>query len=203
MVETRKPRTHSPIIVAVGLMLLAIPGFALGLLAGVVWEEPGLLFSHVLGRTTEVVWSRPAAEGADELPDVAAPAPGVTRMRPEVLSPDGREAVPGGVAASPATAATPASANQRTLPPTRPTGARFAVQVGAFTESATAERLAKRLQASGFSAYVSPGVSAGSARWRVRVGPHRTREQADDTAARLKAQEKLPTWVLDENGPAA
>jgi cell division protein FtsN len=39
----------------------------------------------------------------------------------------------------------------------------------------------------------------GSKRWRVRVGPVATREQADEVASKL-AREKLPTWVLAE-GP--
>ena len=53
----------------------------------------------------------------------------------------------------------------------------------------------------GWTVYVSPGAKAGESRWRVRVGPHPSRAEADAAAARLKTQEKLPTWVLDENGP--
>jgi hypothetical protein len=33
----------------------------------------------------------------------------------------------------------------------------------------------------------------------VRVGPYRTREEADVVAARLKSGRSLPTWVLDED----
>jgi cell division septation protein DedD len=73
--------------------------------------------------------------------------------------------------------------------------------VGAFGEADSAERLAALLRGKGFDVYVSPGVAAGQARWRVRVGPASTREAAEQTAARLKAEEQLPTWVLDENGP--
>lgn len=189
MAEARKPHTRSPIVTALGLMLLAVPGFAVGLLAGVAWEEPSLLASHLLGRTTEVPWEEPVAAKSEEaLPDVAAS--GVTRMRPELLSPAGREAVSG-------------EPNE----PARATAAipergRFAVQVGAFGDNGTAERLARRLRESGYDVYISPGAKAGEARWRVRVGPHATREKADAAARRLKAQEDLPTWVLDENGPA-
>jgi cell division septation protein DedD len=35
--------------------------------------------------------------------------------------------------------------------------------------------------------------------WRVRVGPHRTRPEAERTARRLETAEKLPTWVLGED----
>jgi DedD protein len=169
------------------LGLIALPGFALGLVAGVAWEEPSLLGSHLLGGTTDVVsWSsaterdRPSHEPAAPLPDVAAarradavPAPvrpqSATRLRPDVLSP--------GAAA-----------------------ARFAVQVGAFGEGAVAEQLATRLRGKGFDVYVSPAAAAGQPRWRVRVGPVSSREEADRVAARLKVEEQLPTWVLEDDG---
>ena len=79
--------------------------------------------------------------------------------------------------------------------------ARFAVQVGAFAESHSAERLADALRGKGFDVYVSAGASSGEPRWRVRVGPLPSREEAERVATRLKAEEKLPTWVLDEDGP--
>jgi cell division septation protein DedD len=186
-----QPRKRSPLLGAVGLALLAVPGFALGVLAGVAWEDPGLLLGHLLGRSVDVPWgavagtpsasepppvaAAPAPRPAPEprLPAVAAPAPKpapkpeATRLRPEVLSPGA--------------------------------SARFAVQVGAFSESAAAEGLVERLRARGFAAYVSPSPKNSAARWRVRVGPLSSRGEADRVAARLKAEEKLPTWVLDEN----
>ncbi len=196
MADARKPRAHSPIVTLVGLLLLAVPGFALGLLAGVAWEEPGLLASHLLGRTTEASWGDRRVAEEQALPDVAARSGDVTRMRPEVLSPGGREAVPGVAAAVLSTGTAPVAVSARV-----PDAGRFAVQVGAFGESATAERLARRLREKGWPVYVTPGAQSGESRWRVRVGPHPTREQASEAAAQLKTQEKLPTWVLDENGP--
>jgi hypothetical protein len=174
---------RSPLWTLVGLALLAIPGFALGLLVGVAWEDPGLLLGHLFGRTELVAWSRGVDDGVEDRapeepraatsegpPSVsAAPRPSATRIRPDVISPG-----------APA--------------------ARFAVQVGAFSESRAAERLAESLRGKGFAVYVSPGAKAGEARWRVRVGPLPSRAQADRIAARLKAEEKLPTWVLDEDG---
>ena len=162
-----------------GLALLAVPGFLLGLLLGVAWEDPGLVLGHLFGRTELVAWSdggegaaleQPEAEPAEEVPAVSAgPTPSATRIRPDVISPGA------------------------------PAG-RFAVQVGAFSESRTAERLAESLRGKGFEVYVSPGAKAGEARWRVRVGPLPSRDEADRVASRLKAEEKLPTWVLDEDG---
>ena len=175
--------SRSPLWTLAGLALLAIPGFFLGLLVGVAWEDPGLLLGHVFGRTELVAWSRGADDGTedpasespratapDEVPAVSAgPRPSATRIRPDVISPG-----------APA--------------------ARFAVQVGAFSESGVAERLAESLRGKGFEVYVSPGAKAGEARWRVRVGPLPSRAEADRVASRLKAEEKLPTWVLDEDG---
>ena len=166
---------RSPLWTLVGLALLAIPGFFLGLFVGVAWEDPGLLLGHLFGRTELVAWSRGVDDGVESRapegppPVSTAPKPSATRIRPDVISPG-----------APA--------------------ARFAVQVGAFSESRAAERLAESLRGKGFDVYVSPGAKAGEARWRVRVGPLPSRTEADRIAVRLKAEEKLPTWVLDEDG---
>jgi len=45
---------------------------------------------------------------------------------------------------------------------------------------------------------VSPSTGDAGARWRVRVGPMTARDEADRTAARLKTEERLPTWVIAE-----
>ena len=163
----------------VGLLLLAVPGFAVGLLAGVVWREPGLVATHLLGGTREVTWGSPdAARSAD----AAAPAPtGDVAAAPPL--PD-REAV----AHEPA----PIAAIEDEP------SARLAVQVGAFGDSASAEKLAGTLRRKGFPAFVSPSTGDAGARWRVRVGPMSSRDEAERTAARLKAEERLPTWVIEE-----
>ena len=46
---------------------------------------------------------------------------------------------------------------------------------------------------------MTPGARSDGARWRVRVGPVADRAEAERLSARLKRDEKLPTWVLDEN----
>jgi DedD protein len=73
------------------------------------------------------------------------------------------------------------------------------VQVGALADAASAEQLAVKLRKRGFPVYVAPSAEPGSKRWRVRVGPVASREQADELATRL-VREKLPTWILAE-GP--
>ncbi len=152
----------------VGLLLLALAGFGVGLLAGVAWKEPGLVASYVFGGTEEIAWGQ-AESAPDTLPAVAAEAPVAPVNAPALAPPPGKSE-------------------------------RMAVQVGAFAESAAAERLARTLRDKGFPVYVSPGTSAGQPRWRVRVGPLASREEAEQAASRLKTVEKLPTWVLSEDG---
>jgi cell division septation protein DedD len=166
--------------VAAGLGLLIAAGFAVGMVAGLVWEEPSLMFAYLSGKTEDVVWSAgetdaPVAEVAEARPHDDRPAdPQIRRERERAAA-----------AATPPVGAAPVG--------------RVSVQVGAFKTSQAAERLATSLRDKGFPVYVSPGVKAGEARWRVRVGPLPTREEAESTADRLKKEEKLPTWILSED----
>jgi cell division septation protein DedD len=165
-----------------GLLLLAVPGFAVGLLAGVLWREPELVASHLLGGTREVALEAPAGRtppAREPTGDVAAPPPAGPSAPARAPATAGREPAP--IAAIGGEA-----------------GARLAVQVGAFGDSASAEKLAGSLRRKGFPAFVSPSTGEPTARWRVRVGPMGSREEADRTAARLKAEERLPTWVVEE-----
>ncbi len=196
----------------VGLSLLAIPGFGLGLLAGVAWEDPGLLMSYLAGGTEEVSWGSPAKRP----PDVAAPAPrppppaGATQGTPQqsaTRKPAERSAAGAQRAASERSSPRPGAGEQSSsrrvtpLAPAEPQG-HFSVQVGAFAEGRAAEQLAATLRGKGYPVYVSAGAGTGSARWRVRVGPLASREAADRSASRLKAEERLPTWVVDESRPS-
>ncbi len=163
------------------LSLLTVLGFAAGLAAGFLWQEPGLIFAYWSGRTAEVAW------GADPVP-TADPAPAEEAAAVSAPGPalSGQGAAPGALP-------------EVSAAPTRGASVRGAsVQVGAFSERASAERLAESLRAKGHPVYVSPGAGAGDARWRVRVGPLASREEAERRAGRLKREEKLPTWVLDE-----
>jgi len=167
----------------VGLVFLIVAGFGVGMVAGVIWEDPGLIFAYVTGETEEVAWDG----SSDTAPDVAARA-----SKPErLVDPQLRRTA----------AIEPAAAEPAASPPAvavAPTG-KVAVQVGAFESSEAAERLAESLTGKGYPVYVSPGTKAGNARWRVRVGPLATREEAEATAARLKKSQKLPTWILNED----
>jgi cell division septation protein DedD len=69
----------------------------------------------------------------------------------------------------------------------------FSVQVGAFSDSAPAQKLRKKLVAQGYSAYVVEEDDAH----RVRVGPVSERTEAESLAGALVDQD-YPTWILRE-----
>jgi len=179
----------------VGLVVLVVAGFGVGMVAGVVWEDPGLIFAYLTGETEEVAWDGPATTE----PAVAAAGPARSPEPERVVDPQlRREAAI--TPAAPPPSAPPADPPAPSPPPVAaaPAGS-VAVQVGAFETSEAAEKLKESLSSRGFPVYVSPGTKSGNARWRVRVGPLATREEAEATAERLKKKEKLPTWILNED----
>ncbi len=151
-----------------GAVAIISAGFAFGLVLGVVSDEPELLFGHLVGRSEEVPWTR--ATEPEERPSDRAVAP----------SPPPRVAAP------------------PPEPGEAPAESHFAIQVGAFRESAAAEGLADTLRGKGLPVYITPGSGSPDGRWRVRVGPLSSKAKADLIARRLKAEERLPTWILSE-----
>jgi hypothetical protein len=171
--RSEEQRSSSWLATAGTLVLLVAVGFGVGIVAGILWEEPRLVLAHFTGGTTEITWT------ADSQGRIVAPV----QPEPEAVEPSQE----GGPAVElPAVAAAPPG--------------HVAIQVGAFAESAAAEKLADKLRSRGYSVYVTPAARSDAPRWRVRVGPLADRKKAERVAARLKAEEKLPTWVLDEDG---
>jgi cell division septation protein DedD len=185
-----------PAAIAVFSIVVAV-GFAIGVIAGITWEEPGLVVGYLSGQTEGVEW-RAGAEDPEAgalSADAAVPAP------PNVAAPPplGQHTAPEPVAAERAKSSAPARVQappKATVASTQP-GAGFAVQVGAFSEKSAAQALADSLRARGYPVYLSP-TDASPQSWRVRVGPLRTRPEAEKTARKLETAEKLPTWVLGE-----
>lgn len=196
-----------------GGLLIAL-GFGLGIVAGLLLEEPDLILDYAAGRTQDVTLEGDAGAGgfdtlAAPVPDVAARPPldpGATRP---ATAPDGLAeassvaapaefdtagARPGGAAPDPG----PDPAGGLAAPAHAPSGG-FAVQVGAFAEASAAEQLASRLRAAGLPVYVAPSVDGDAERWRVRVGPTASREEAEQLARRLEHEQQLSTWVLNES----
>ncbi len=184
-----------PAAIAVVSVVVAA-GFAIGVIAGITWEEPGLVVGYLSGQTEGVEWSVGAEDPeVDELaagaavpepPSVAAPPPLGLREIPNAAIPERAR-----------TQSSAASAPKAVTTAARP-AAGFAVQVGAFSEKSAAKKLADSLRARGYAVYLAP-TEANPISWRVRVGPVATRPEAEKTARRLEAAEKLPTWVLGED----
>jgi DedD protein len=193
------------VAVLLGTTLLGVLGFGLGIVAGLFLEEPGLLLDYVTGRTTSTRIEAPPPErlAAVELAPVDVPTappaeapPAPTHPRVTATAPP----EPPSVAAPPPTpVAPPAAADPPPpeLPPAHAAQSGYAVQVGALADAASADQLAAKLEARGFRTYVAPSAEPGARRWRVRVGPVATREEAQRLAEQL-GREKLPTWVLAE-----
>lgn len=205
------------LVTAAGLAAVTTVAFGGGLLAGVLFEEPGLVSSYVLGDATSVEWGA----GAAEPPAVAAAPPGAASPSEAAPPSEAKPAKGSGSArardrspASPPPAAAVEAAPEPAPPRTpearavaaagapaaaaAPRPGRFAVQVGAFAGQGSAVHLADALRAKGHPVYVVRSGRGAQARWRVRVGPLASRPEAERAASRLRRDEKLPTWILRE-----
>ena len=101
-----------------------------------------------------------------------------------------KRAVAPAVAANPVPPAEPASS--RSFP--EPAGNGFVVQVAAYPSRATAEALATRLDAKGYSSFVT--ATDGTPRqYRVRVGKFPNKRDAEAVARRLKQEEHFDPWL--------
>jgi DedD protein len=65
---------------------------------------------------------------------------------------------------------------------------RFAVQAAAPASEAAARELAERLKKGGLTPYMEKVDTSQGARYRVRLGPYASRDEADGVRNRLKAQ---------------
>ena len=186
-----------PSVIAVVVVVVAA-GFAVGVVAGITWEEPALVVGYLSGQTEGIDWGVGAedpeagglaADGAiPEPPSVAAAPPLGLRETPDAAVSDrARSGAGAGVASA-----------RKAAPTSTQSTVGFAVQVGAFSEKGAAQVLADSLRAHGYPVYLSP-TGGDPANWRVRVGPLSTRPEAEEAARRLEAAEKLPTWVLGED----
>lgn len=115
-------------------------------------------------------------------PPLSKPAPAAPNPRPPI--PDPRPQV---------TEPRPPTPGSRTPNPD-PRG--WTVQVAAYRTRELAEEHRKSLSAAGYDAYVTAfSSSEGTVRYRVRVGSFTTRNEAEKTASRLKAERSLNPFV--------
>ena len=167
-----------------GIVVLVAVGFAVGLVVGVVSEEPDLVAGHVAGRSTEIDWTAPVLQET-------------VALSPEMEAEEAEPATVFVVDAGDSEGATEASPEK--LPDVaaaRSSGEAFAIQVGAFGTEAAARAMEARLQGAGYGVRLLPPTT--DSRWRVRVGPIGGKGEAEAIARRLKVEEGLPTWVIAE-----
>jgi len=203
--EERERTGPNWLVTLLGGLVLVVLGFGLGLVVGAAREEPELVLRHLAGESKEVPAPAASPEAtaphaispSEEKPPAAAPAPSSptseTSLPPAPGGAEGSALAPQSARPVPPAAQPPPVSS----PPPAP-GQRFSVQVGAFSGSAEAEKLADHLRRKGMHVLVVPGTGARDARWRVRVGPLETRDEANRVAEQLKTSDKLPTWVLAE-----
>lgn len=174
-----------------GIVVLIVGGFLLGLIVGVVSEEPELVVGHVTGRSTEIAWG-PGDEVVqpDTVARRAEPAPEPERVASASV-PEGP--LPSVSAKPPIPAPTP-TAREQVAEKADAYEEAFLIQVGAFADGKSAEGVASGLRSKGYP--VSVLAPSSDKRWRVRVGPVSSRPEAERMAGRLKSEERLPTWVL-------
>jgi cell division protein FtsN len=89
---------------------------------------------------------------------------------------------------------TPGSAVGRVPPEAAGT---FTIQVGAFKDQASAQKIMDQLQAKGFAAYVvTPEGAEGL--YNVRVGRYATRADADRVMTQLREKEKFKPFLVSQ-----
>jgi len=201
-------------------VIILVLTFALGMLVGRQWARQTL--PSVAAEPTRKPASAPRRGGLTEMgPDRTTPAPEKLTFYQTLTAPLG--SVPpserGDVKTGAATRARanpprPAPAGDEPAASRRGTGtesqerarptavenreatAEWTVQVGVFKSLHQAEGVRRQLSGGGFDARVTPVIADdGQARYRVRVGAFRTRDEAVRAAERVRSDRSLPTFV--------
>lgn len=154
---------------------------------------------------------QPPAVPAQEEPAAArqaqetAPAPALPdpaqerRNRRKAVNEAAEEAPPAPAPASPEPVPAPAKSSKaaKTAPaPAVPKGS-FVIQVFSSPDQAQAERIRGKLVGGGQKAYLSPIDRGGRTMYRVRIGPFKTRADAQGVADKVRKGYKLDTWVTE------
>ena len=127
---------------------------------------------EVRGAPTDLTFYRGVARKSQSMPEKAEPAP--------------REPAPAGqTPKKPAAQEKPAAEINR-----------YSVQVASLKQEAKALEILERLKKGGVNGYVVRAeVKNLGPRYRVRVGPFATKEQATETAGIIRLKHKLPAYV--------
>jgi DedD protein len=129
------------------------------------------------------------AKEAPAPPVAAKPAPAPPAAQPLSLPPPPGKTADGGSAGA-------ISGPPHTNNSSASAAVLYTIQVGAYKNRRQADDSRQQLASAGLDAYVvTLAAQEGVARYRVRVGTYRTREEAAAAAERLRAQRSLTTFV--------
>jgi cell division septation protein DedD len=81
--------------------------------------------------------------------------------------------------------------------PVDPALAKFAVQIGVYSDSAKAQALVDQLKAKGFPAFIERIVTPAGTSLRVRVGPTLKRADAESIRSNLRAKASMEGVVVE------
>lgn len=130
------------------------------------------------------------------------PEPTPERSEPETSAP--RQAAPATTPAvtTPAVTPPPPAEPPATLPrttaqrqPPPPTGDELFIQVFSSPDQEQAQKVRRRLNDNGYSAFLSPVEVDDRTMYRVRIGPFIDRADAERIADRVKVTFRLDTWI--------
>ena len=141
-----------------------------------------------------VAKAAPAAAPAAKAAPAAAPEAKAVPAAAPAAKP-AAVAGPAKPAAASAPAAPAVAATEAPAPASAPRAARYVVQVGAFSEPATARDVRSKVERLGLKTYTQVVDTDSGKRTRVRIGPFASREEAMQTLARIQAA-SLPGVVL-------
>ena len=149
------------------------------------------------GASFDAPASSSASSDASDASDASAAAPAATGP-----SASARPSASSSAGAAPAAAAPDdaSGSKQAATDASAAASGGWLVQLGSFRESENARALRKSLEARGYTAFVEAGPSAQGEVFRVFVGPVPRREQAEDSAAKLRSEMALKGIVVPRSG---
>lgn len=218
------PGTGQWMVLGGGFLVILVLTFALGLLVGRQWARPAPpVSSPSVSEAARKAATPPARRGGIAAETMADRAPEPTEKltfyqtlteplaaqgaspRPEpktvAIKPSPTPPAPPAPASTAPVAATPAPSGAALPPaqskaaPAAPTaGPPWTIQVAAFKNRKQADDMRQQLASSGLEAYVAT-LAEGHARYRVRIGTFKSREEATAAAERLRGSRSLNVFV--------
>ncbi|HEY7253469.1 MAG TPA: SPOR domain-containing protein [Methylomirabilota bacterium] len=218
------PGTGQWMVLGGGFLVILVLTFALGLLVGRQWARPAPpVSSPSVSEAARKAATPPARRGGIAAETMADRAPEPTEKltfyqtlteplaaqgaspRPEpktvAIKPSPTSPAPPAPASTAPVAATPAPSGAALPPaqskaaPAAPTaGPPWTIQVAAFKNRKQADDMRQQLASSGLEAYVAT-LAEGHARYRVRIGTFKSREEATAAAERLRGSRSLNVFV--------